>query len=58
LNKVLTASDRIKELAHIEDVKIIFVYHMDRMPYIGLSSDQAAMIAALGASIDFDLMVD
>jgi hypothetical protein len=57
LNKICAARHQIRELAVSEDVKIIFVYHMDRMPYVGLSSSQTEMIAALGASIDFDMMI-
>jgi hypothetical protein len=57
LNKISVACHQIRELADSDDVKIIFVYHMDRMPYVGLSSSQVEMIAALGASIDFDMMI-
>ncbi|MGA8730744.1 MAG: DUF4279 domain-containing protein [Terracidiphilus sp.] len=57
LNKISVACNQIRKLADTEDVKIIFVYHMDRMPYVGLSSSHVEMIAALGASIDFDMMI-
>jgi hypothetical protein len=58
LNKVSIAEHRIREVADNEHVKMIFVYQMDRVPYIGLSSSQIEKIAALGASIDFDIMID
>ena len=58
LNRVSVAGHRIREMADNERVKIIFVYQMDRVPYVGLSSSQIEKIAALGASIDFDIMVD
>ena len=57
LDKFANAGPRIREVADSEHVKIIFVYHMDRMPYVGLSSSQVEMIASLGASIDFDMMI-
>lgn len=58
LNKVSISGHRIREVADSEHVKIILVYQMDRVPYVGLSSSQVEKIAALGASIDFDFMVD
>jgi len=57
LNKISVACHQIRELSESENVTIIFVYHMDRMPNVGLSSSQMQMIAALGASIDFDMMI-
>ena len=55
LDKVSAAAMQIRKLATSESVVIILVYHMDRVPYIGLSSSQIEKIAALGCRIDFDL---
>ena len=57
LDRLSGAAEKIKELASDHHVLIVFVYHIDRVPYIGLSHSQVAKVATLGASIDFDLMV-
>jgi len=57
LDRLSGAAEKIKELASDHHVLIVFVYHMDRVPYIGLSHSQVAEVATLGASIDFDLLV-
>lgn len=57
LDKLGVAAERIRNLADHCNVMIVLVYHLDRVPYIGLTGQQVQKIAALGASIDVDLMI-
>jgi hypothetical protein len=46
----------IKTLSENHTVTVSFVYHVDELPYIGLTRDQIQVIAALGAKVDYDLL--
>ena len=48
---------RIKELSENNDVQVSLVYHVHEMPYVGLTRQHVHDIAALGANLDFDIMV-
>lgn len=48
----------IRKLSESYDVTISFVYHVGELPYIGLTRDQVQAIAALGAKVDYDLMLE
>jgi hypothetical protein len=57
LDKLTNCSERVKSLSESNHVRFVVVYQMGRIPYIGLSSNQVQKIAALGACIDFDVMI-
>jgi hypothetical protein len=48
----------IRTLSEEHDVLVALVYHMKYIPYIGLTRDQVKAVAALGARLDYDIMVD
>lgn len=58
LDQVKNSTPQIRELSEHHSVMISFVYHVDELPYIGLTRQQVATIAALGARLDYDLMVE
>jgi len=58
LDEIKAHASLIKELSEHHSVKISFVYHADAMPYVGLTRDQVQAIAALGAKLDYDLMIE
>ena len=56
--KIKMAATSIRELSENHSVTISLVYQAHDMPYIGLTSDHVQTIAALGASLNYDIMVD
>jgi hypothetical protein len=58
LDEIKDSTRQIKELSEHHSVLISFVYHVTDLPYIGLTRQQVQAIAALGAKLDCDLMVD
>ena len=58
LNEIEAHTSQIKKLSEYHNVTFALVYHVDGMPYIGLTRDQVQAIAALGAKLDYDLMVE
>lgn len=57
LERIKWAAARIKELSENNDVQVSVVYHVHEMPYVGLTRQHVHDIAALGANLDFDIMV-
>jgi hypothetical protein len=57
LDEIKNSSPQIRELSEHHSVQISFVYQVDELPYIGLTREQVLAIAALGARLDYDLMV-
>jgi hypothetical protein len=57
LDQIQDSTSQIRELSEHHSVKISFVYQVDQLPYIGLTRQQVLAIAALGARLDYDLMV-
>jgi hypothetical protein len=57
LNTIKDAAPRVKELSEDHSVTISLVYHVGDIPYIGLTRQHVHEIAALGARLDYDLMV-
>jgi hypothetical protein len=58
LNTIKDAAPRVKELSADHSVTISLVYQVHDIPYIGLTRQHVQEIAALGASLDYDLMVE
>jgi hypothetical protein len=58
LNEIEAHTSQIKKLSEHHNVTVALVYHVDEIPYIGLNRDQVQAIAALGAKLDYDLMVE
>jgi hypothetical protein len=58
LDKIKDAAPRVKELSRNHSVMISLVYHTHEIPYIGLTRQQIQALAALGARLDYDLMVE
>ena len=58
LNTIKDAAPRVKELSEDHSVTISLVYQVHDIPYIGLTRQHVQEIAALGASLDYDLMVE
>jgi hypothetical protein len=58
LSEIEPHTSRIKQLSEHHNVAFVLVYHVDEMPCIGLTRDQVQAIAALGAKLDYDLMVE
>lgn len=48
----------VHTLSEEHDVLVALVYHMKSIPYIGLTRDQVKAVAALGARVDYDILVD
>lgn len=48
----------IRKLSESHNVTVSLVYHVDELPYIGLTRDQIQAIAALGAKVDYDFMLE
>ena len=57
LYQIKNSTPQIRELSEHHNVMISFVYQVDELPYIGLTRQQVLAIAALGARLDYDLMV-
>ncbi len=57
LGKLNSATPRIKEISKDNSIAICMIYHLNEMPYIGLTSEQVAAIAAIGARVDHDVMI-
>jgi len=58
LNGFVGAAGSIRALSVEHIVAVGLVYHMKYIPYIGLTRDQTQAVAALGARLDYDIMVD
>lgn len=58
LDEIKDSAPQIKELSERHSVLISLVYHVIDLPYIGLTRQQVQAIAALGAKLDYDLMVE
>jgi hypothetical protein len=58
LNEIEVHASQIKELSKHHIVTLSLVYHAEEMPYIGLTRYQVQAIAALGAKLDYDLMIE
>jgi hypothetical protein len=48
----------ISALSKDHSVVVIVNYHMNYMPYIGLTKDHVQALARLGAGLDFDFFID
>jgi hypothetical protein len=57
LDEIKNSTPQIRELSEHHTVMISLVYHVDELPSIGLTRQQVQAIAALGAKLDYDLMV-
>jgi hypothetical protein len=58
LSELTSAADTIYGLSEDHSVSVQLVYHMKYIPYIGLTRNHVRAIAALGARLDYDIMVD
>lgn len=58
LNEIAGQTPQINKLSEHHNVTFSLVYHADEMPYIGLTNEQVRAIAALGAKLDYDLMIE
>jgi hypothetical protein len=58
LSAIKPHTAEINKLSEHHNVTISFVYHVDELPYMGLTRDQIQGIAALGAKVDYDLMFE
>jgi hypothetical protein len=58
LDRIKGSTPQIRELSEHHNVTISFVYHVSELPYIGLTRQQIWAIAALGARLDYDLLVE
>jgi hypothetical protein len=58
LDKIKNSAPQIRALSEHHNVTVSLVYHVDEMPYIGLTRQQVLAVAALGARLDYDLMVE
>ena len=58
LEEIKNSAPQIRELSDGHNVMVSFVYHVNELPYIGLTRQQVSAIAALGAKLDYDLMVE
>lgn len=58
LNEIEVHTAQIKKLSEHHSVTFTLVYHVTEIPYIGLTRDQVRAVAALGAKLDYDLMVE
>jgi hypothetical protein len=56
-DKIKTATANIRELSENHSVSISLVYQAHTMPYIGLTRDNIQTIAALGASLNYDILL-
>jgi hypothetical protein len=57
LERLRSASSRIKTLSAANSVSIAIIYNVRDMPYIGLTREQVELIAGFGASANFDVIV-
>jgi Domain of unknown function (DUF4279) len=57
LDEIKDSTPQIRELSEHHSVIISLVYRVNDLPYIGLTRQQVQTIAALGAKLDYDLMV-
>src|ERR1700722_18420938 len=57
LDEIKNSTPQIRGLSQHHSVQISFVYHVDELPYIGLTRQQVSAIAALGAQLNYDFMV-
>jgi Domain of unknown function (DUF4279) len=53
-----SAAESIHALSEDHSVSVQLVYKMKYIPYIGLTRDHVRAAAALGARLDYDIMVD
>jgi hypothetical protein len=58
LDKIEDAAPRVRELSGSHSVMVSLVYHTHEIPHIGLTRQHMQAIAALGARLDCDLMVE
>jgi hypothetical protein len=58
LSGLMSAAGSIHALSKDHSVSVQLVYHMKYIPCIGLTRDHVRVIAALGARLDYDIMVD
>jgi len=58
LNELIIFASAIYDLSREHSVMIHLVYNMEYIPCLGLSGENVRIIAALGAAIDYDIMVD
>jgi Domain of unknown function (DUF4279) len=58
LDQIKNSTPQIRALSEHHNVTVSLVYHVDEMPYIGLTRQQVLAVAALGARLDYDLMVE
>jgi Domain of unknown function (DUF4279) len=58
LDELLNSAKAIYDLSREHSVMIHLVYNMGYIPCIGLTGENVRIIAALGAAIDYDIMVD
>lgn len=52
------SENAISALSKDYSVVVTVVYHMNYMPYIGLTKDHVQALARLGAGLDFDFFID
>jgi hypothetical protein len=57
-SQLTSVSETINALSEEHSVSVHLVYHMKYIPYIGLTRDHVRSVAALGATLDYDIMVD
>lgn len=58
LDKIKDAAPMVKELSENHSVTVSLVYHTREIPNIGLTRQHVQAIAALGARLDYDIMVE
>jgi Domain of unknown function (DUF4279) len=58
LSGLMSAAERIHALSEDHSVSVHLVYHMKYIPYIGHTRDHVRAVAALGARLEYDIMVD
>ena len=57
LTHIGTRALQIRKLSEHHSVALALVYHVDNLPYIGLTRGQVQSLAELGIRVDYDLMI-
>jgi len=57
LERLNQATPMVKALSEENSVSVAIIYNMRDMPYIGLTNSQVQAIGALGASLNYDVIV-
>ena len=58
LSAVKPHAAKIRNLSESHNVTVSLVYHVDELPYVGLTRGQIQAIAALGAKVEYDFMLE